>query len=90
MIQLHWTLEAIEDREAIYEYIEANNPSAALALDELFEQKAAHLIDHPELRRPGRVAQTREFIVHPNYLLIYDVKGTQVRVLHAARQWPPA
>lgn len=36
MMELHWTLDAIQDRERIYDYIEADNPSAALALDELF------------------------------------------------------
>jgi len=32
---LYWTSEAIADRETIYDYIEADNPLAALALDEL-------------------------------------------------------
>lgn len=86
-----WTPEAIQDREAIYDYIEADNPVAALALDELFEARASHLIDHPGLGRRGRVAGTRELVAHRNYILVYDVKGDQVRVLrvlHAARQWP--
>ncbi|MCA0175268.1 MAG: type II toxin-antitoxin system RelE/ParE family toxin [Proteobacteria bacterium] len=86
-----WTPEAIQDREAIYAYIEADNPIAALALDELFEAKTSHLIDHPELGRRGRIAGTRELVAHRNYILVYDVEGEQVRVLrllHAARQWP--
>lgn len=33
MMELHWTPEAVRDREAIYDYIEADNPIAALALD---------------------------------------------------------
>jgi addiction module RelE/StbE family toxin len=91
MKTLHWTPEAIQDREAIYDYIEADNPSAALALDELFAEKAGRLLDHPELGRPGRVAGTREVVAHHNYILVYDVDGDWVRllrVLHAARQWP--
>ncbi|WP_419633594.1 type II toxin-antitoxin system RelE/ParE family toxin [Thiolapillus sp.] len=31
-------------------------------------------------------------LTHQNYVLVYDVAGDQVRVLrvlHAARQWPP-
>ena len=63
---------------------------AALALDELFDEKAGHLIDHPGLGKPGRVAGTRELIVHPNYILVYDITGNRVRVLrvlHAARRW---
>ncbi len=91
MRELRWTLEAIQDREAIYDYVEADNPIAALALDELFEEKAGRLIDHPGLGRLGRIAGTRELVAHQNYILIYDVTGDLVRmlrVLHAARQWP--
>ncbi|WP_303760981.1 type II toxin-antitoxin system RelE/ParE family toxin [Alcanivorax jadensis] len=35
---------------------------------------------------------TRELIVHPHYMLVYDVQGKRVRILnvvHTARQWPP-
>jgi addiction module RelE/StbE family toxin len=91
MKQLVWTQEAIEDREAIYDYIAVDNPSAALALDELFSAKAAHLTDHPEIGHPGRVPDTRELVMHRNYILIYDIAGEQIRVLrvlHAARQRP--
>ena len=92
-MMLHWTPEAIQDREAIYNYIESDNPGAALALDALFEQKAARLTDQPRIGRPGRVVGTRELAVHPNYILVYDLSGDPVRVLrvlHAARQWSPA
>ena len=58
-MELFWTPEAIQDRDDIYEYIEADNPVAALDLDELFEEKAALLVDHPNLGRLGRVADTR-------------------------------
>ena len=34
-MKLSWTLEAIADRDAIFDYIEADNPAAALALDDL-------------------------------------------------------
>ena len=46
-MMLHWTPEAIQDREAIYNYIESDNPATALALDALFEQMAARLTDQP-------------------------------------------
>lgn len=62
MMQLFWTREAIQDRDEIYDYIEADNAAAALALDELFSEKASRLVDHPGLGRPGRVPRTRELI----------------------------
>lgn len=91
MMELFWTREAVQDRNAIYDYIEADNPVAAMALDELFEERARHLADHPGMGRRGRVAETRELVVHKNYLLVYDVQANAVRVLrvlHAARMWP--
>ena len=89
-MKLYWTLEAIADRDAIFDYIEVDNPAAALALDELFSEKAERLTDHPKLGRSGRVDGTRELVVHENYILIYDIAGDLVRilrVLHAARRW---
>jgi addiction module RelE/StbE family toxin len=91
MMQLFWTPEAVQDREKIYDYIEADNPVAAFSLDALFSEKAKHLIDHPGLGRPGRISGTRELVAHRNYILIFDVDGDAIRilrVLHVARQWP--
>jgi toxin ParE1/3/4 len=91
-MELFWTLEAIEDRDNIYDHIEADSPTAALDLDVIFEEKASLLVDRPNLGRFGRISGTRELVVHRNYILIYDVVGNLVRVLnivHAARQWPP-
>lgn len=88
---LLWTRPASIDRKRIRQYIAQDNPAAALALDELFSAKARRLTDHPSLGRPGRIVGTRELVVHPNYVLIYEVAGDLVRVLrilHAARQWP--
>lgn len=92
-MKLSWTRRARRNRRDIREYIARENPAAAVALDKFFTEKAAHLVDHPKLGRPGRVAGTRELIVHRNYILIYDVADFHVRVLrilHAARQWPPS
>jgi toxin ParE1/3/4 len=92
-VRLYWTPDALDDRRTIYDYIEAANPLAALNLDELFSEKVLNLIDHPGLGRIGRVAGTRELVVHKNYILVYDTTAELVRVLrvlHAAMQWPPA
>jgi len=91
-MELHWTPRAMNERDAIYNYIAQDNPAAALRLDALFEHRAASLLDHPQLGRPGRVPGTRELLAHRHYLLIYDVDDTQIRILrvmHTARQWPP-
>lgn len=91
MMRLFWTPEAVQDREDVFEYIEADNPVAALALDELFEEKAGRLLDHPGLGRTGQVGGTRELVAHQNYILVYAVSNDSIwilRVLHATRMWP--
>lgn len=92
-MKLVWTRTASADRKDIREYIAQSNPAAALALDELLSEKASRLVDHPGLGRHGRVTGTRELVAHQNYILIYDAVDDLVRilrVLHAAKQWPPA
>jgi plasmid stabilization system protein ParE len=52
---------------------------------------AEQLGERPNLYRPGRVAGTREAVVRPNYLIVYQAGATFVdvlRILHAAREYP--
>ena len=91
-MRLVWTRPAWADRRAIRDYIAERDPGAALALDEVISERSGRLPSHPAMGRPGRLAGTRELVLHPNYILIYDVTGDSIRVLrllHAARQWPP-
>lgn len=87
-MKLAWTRLAQQDRRTIREYIADDNAHAALAMDELFSDKAAGLVNLPEMGKPGRVPATRELVVHRSYILVYTVKANQVqvlRVLHTAR-----
>lgn len=90
-MRLIWKLLALDDRERIMDYIALDNPQAALDLDALFEQKADQLIEHPKLYKPGRMRDTRDAVVHPNYVMIYAPDGDTInilRVLHSAQEWP--
>lgn len=90
-MQIIWTRLAIAERAAIYSYIEARNPRAALALDQQFTEKAQLLTRHPYMGRAGRMAGTRELVAHPNYLLQYAITPMHIRILgvkHVARQFP--
>lgn len=91
-MKLVWTRLAQSDRRTIRNYIAKDNPAAAIALDLAFSEKASRLCQHPAIGRIGRVPETRELVVHPNYILVYDLAPETVRVLrilHAARLWPP-
>lgn len=86
-----WTRLAVAERAAIYSYIEASNPRAALALDQRFAEKAQLLTRHPYMGRAGRLAGTRELVVHPNYLLQYAITPMHIRIMgvkHEAQRFP--
>ncbi len=88
---LEWREAARADLLAI-DYISNDNPDAAQRLKNEIEKKTSKLPGRPKLYRPGRVAGTREMVVRPNYIVVYaeSVRAvTILRVLHAARQWPP-
>ena len=91
-MKVKWTPEALQDRIDIWDYIAAENPSAAARIDELFGVAAASLAEHPELGKPGQVSGTRELIPHENYRLVYEINQDVVWLLvlvHVSRQWPP-
>ena len=93
-MKIEWTPAALADRHAIFDYVEADSPRAAVAVDERIEAAVERLADFPESGRPGRVAGTRELVMtRAPYILPYRIVGDAVRilrVLHAARLWPDA
>ncbi|MGH8439226.1 MAG: type II toxin-antitoxin system RelE/ParE family toxin [Pseudomonas sp.] len=90
-MRLVWRALALKDREQILEHIATDNPDAAIALDENFEIKAQQAQQRPMLYKAGRFPDTREIVVHPNYVMIYRVTADSVefiRVLHSRQRWP--
>ena len=86
-----WRPEARQDLHDLTAYIADRNPVAALRIADAIQHTADRLPDQPYIHRPGRVPDTREAIVHPNYILIHRV-GTDaidiLAILHARQQYP--
>jgi toxin ParE1/3/4 len=85
--------EAKQDRADVWNYLAADNPNAAVRLDEQFSQTADRLGSFPQLGRSGKVAGTREILAHKHYRLIYEIREDAAwitGVVHTPRQWPPA
>jgi toxin ParE1/3/4 len=82
----------MNDREAIFDYIEADNPRAAAMVDDRIEAQLEGLMRTPEMGRIGRVAGTRELVISRTpYVAAYRIEGNTVRilrVLHGAQLWP--
>lgn len=55
-MKIEWSPAAMADRDAIFDYIEADSPRAAIAVDERIEAAVLRLAQYPESGRPGRVA----------------------------------
>lgn len=87
---LEWRPEAGAALREILGYIAVRNPVAAVSLFSDIERATTALPQHPYLYRPGRVAGTREIVVHPNYIIVYRVtdKIEILNVLHARREYP--
>ena len=91
-MKLTWSAFALSDRDAIFTYIEADNPAAAVLIDERIAAGARRLLDFPASGRVGRIAGTRELVISGTpYIAAYTVAETTVRilrVLHGAQEWP--
>jgi toxin ParE1/3/4 len=91
-VKLVWSPFALSDRDAIFSHIEADNPRAAVHVDEQIDVAVRRLIEFPESGRPGRVAGTRELVVpRTPYIAAYVVVPGMVRILrilHGAQIWP--
>lgn len=91
-MKLTWSAFALSDRDAIFTYIEADNPSAAVLVDERIVAAVRRLIDFPASGRIGRITGTRELvIIGTPYVAAYAVAESSVRVLrvlHGAQEWP--
>ncbi len=90
-MRVFWSPQAVADREAIWEYIAADDPSAAARVDTDLEAAVGGLAEHPGLGRPGLLPGTRELFPVPNYRVVYEINGDEVWVLaivHTSRLWP--
>jgi len=69
-------------------FVSERNEQAALDLYEPIERSLEHLPEHPYLYKPSlRMAGTREIVVHPNYIVFYEVTDAiEVLVVVPARE----
>lgn len=91
-VKLRWTRLALEDLNHAFEYVAAENPSAARAAIERIEAAVNALRVYPDLGRPGRVEGTRELVVpRTPFIIPYRIAKRRIEILaviHGARRWP--
>jgi addiction module RelE/StbE family toxin len=91
-VRVEWLRAAINNLDALAEYISRDNPAAAERTVAAIRSGVEDLERFPSLGRPGRISGTRELVVSGTpYIVPYRVRGDVVqliRVFHAARKWP--
>lgn len=90
-LALKWTSEGESDLAHIIDYIGERNPNAAHKFLDIIEEKTGNIRRNPQMYRTGRVEGTREMLISPSYVLVYEETETEVRVLrvlHTAQMWP--
>ena len=92
-MKLVWTTSAKRDLGEIVTYIWFDSPSSAKRIRARIEKTARHLESQPFMGRVGELPDTREAFAPPSYRIVYKVSDGAIsilRVIHTARQWPPA
>ena len=91
-MRLEWSRLAQADRDAIFDYIEADSPQSAINVDDHIRTQIEVLAQFPQSGRLGRVEGTRELMIDRTpYIAAYCIVDQTVRilrVLHGARRWP--
>ena len=90
-MKLRWTRRALADLNRIATRIAADKPTAASEFAGAVSSKVDRLREFPLLGRIGVYQDTRELVVHKNYLVTYRLRADEVQVLqvwHLARNLP--
>ncbi|MGY2227208.1 type II toxin-antitoxin system RelE/ParE family toxin [Pseudomonas gingeri] len=91
-MKLEWTHQAREDRDGIFDFIEQDNPRAAIKTDDRIDEQVKRLLLFPESGRLGRIPGTRELVIDLTpYIVAYCINDHCIRVLrvlHGAQLWP--
>ena len=92
MLPVKWRASARDDLVDIIDYVTERDVCAAVHLLDTIEEAGESLPEHPMLYRAGRVAGTREMVVHPHYMVVYHIANFAIEILavmHTSRR-PPA
>ncbi|HVP85309.1 MAG TPA: type II toxin-antitoxin system RelE/ParE family toxin [Rhizomicrobium sp.] len=89
-----WAPKAILDLREAWDFIAADNESAADRIVSQLQRAGEGLDQFPKLGRAGKVSRTRELVVAGTpYFLVYYIRRDHIeiaRAVHGARQWPPS
>ena len=88
-MNVRWSRRALADLDRIGARIAQDKPAVAAEFVSAISEKVSRLAEFPLLGRMGAYQDTRELVVHKNYLVTYRVRADEVQVLqvwHVARK----
>ena len=94
--RIRYTQQAVDDMDAIFDYIVLEDRDAALKMLSEFERRIGRLADTPYIGaairtdEPMMIAAGYRYLVVSPYLIFYRVYGEEVRIgriLHSRQDW---
>jgi len=86
-----WTKLALQDLHHIWEYVAAENPTAATGIMEMIDKATRSLLSYPNLGHSGRIKGTKELMVAGTpYVIPYRLKRGTIEILaviHSSRRF---
>jgi len=91
-VKLRWTDGAVEDLRSAYEYLEAENPQAAIATTDRIVSAVEDWSNFHKWAVPAALKVLAKLVVTGTpFIVAYRLKRDSVHVLavlHGARKWP--
>jgi toxin ParE1/3/4 len=87
-LKLRWTNRALGRLDSIAAYIAKDNPQRAESFTNELRKKA-EILKSQQIGTAWKIFGTKQYVLHPNYIAIYQVKGGEVQILtilHSAQE----
>jgi toxin ParE1/3/4 len=87
-LKLRWTNRALGRLDNIAAYIAKDNPQRAESFTNELRKKV-EILKSQQIGTAWKIFGTKQYVLHPNYIAIYKVKGNEVQILtilHSAQE----
>jgi plasmid stabilization system protein ParE len=81
-MKVRYTARAFADRETIFDYLSARNPSVAREVKSFIKKQINDLQYFPERYPLIDEADVRARLVRYPYVVYYRIRGTEISILH--------
>ena len=80
VLNLRCTNRALRRLDTIAAYIAKDSPTRAKTFTQELRKKV-DILKSQQIGTAWKVFETKQYVLHPNYIAIYTVKGSEVQIL---------